>query len=417
MANFAISVQNVSKKFSKTIKHTMLYGATDLMKAFTGLNSPVSHLRSGEFWAVNDVSFELRQGEAIGLIGSNGAGKSTMLKMLNGIYMPDIGAISIRGRMGALIEVGAGFHPMLTGRENIFINGTILGMTRNDIARKLDSIIDFAGIGDFIDAPVKHYSSGMFVRLGFAIAAHCKPDILLIDEVLAVGDANFKRKCLNHLAGLQRDGVTFVIVSHNMQTIEGITEKALFFHHGRIAAYGKTGDVISRYELQSLTADTAPKPIEQSSDPNALSLVKTYHGYGTSEISIEKMVLYDSAGSPSKEFRSDDSLTVEVSLKSPASLKTKLCISFINQHDAVCLGTYKILDISQGTQKMRILFDKVQLTTGTYKIAFHLFDTSHTNPYFNGHFGYFTMRKEGAVVTPGLNTPHCWAYPTIKIVS
>ena len=170
--------------------------------------------------------------DAVGLIGANGAGKSTMLKMLNGIYMPDKGHIEMHGKVGALIEVGAGFHPMLTGRENIYINGSILGLKKKELDKKLDSIVDFSGLEEFIDMPVKHYSSGMYVRLGFAIAAHCNPDILLVDEVLAVGDAKFRRKCLDYLLGLQKEGTTFILVSHNMSVIEGIAQKGIVFKKG-----------------------------------------------------------------------------------------------------------------------------------------------------------------------------------------
>ena len=225
MSDLAIKVDNVSKKFCKRLRYTMLYGGLDLSSTFFGIRQNFNRIRKGEFWALKDIGFEIKKGEAVGLVGANGAGKSTMLKMLNGIYMPDNGTISVYGKIGALIQVGAGFHPMLTGRENIYVNGEILGMSKKYIDQQFDSIVDFSGIEDFIDTPVKHYSSGMYVRLGFAVIAHCKPDILLIDEVLAVGDAKFKRKCLDHLKKLQKQDVTFLIVSHNMQSMQGIAEK------------------------------------------------------------------------------------------------------------------------------------------------------------------------------------------------
>ena len=394
----------------------MVYGMSDLATSFFSIPTRTDRLRHGEFWAVADISFEVKQGEAIGLIGTNGAGKSTMLKMINGIFMPDKGTITFKGKMGALIEVGAGFHPLLTGRENIYINGSILGMTKSDINRNLDAIIDFAGIDDFIDAPVKHYSSGMFVRLGFAIAAHCKPDILLIDEVLAVGDANFKRKCLNHLTSLRKEGVTFVIVSHNMQTIEGITSKAILFDHGKMTACGDPGSVIARYEIQSLTTGIPePKLEKQSTDPNALDLVKTYHGYGTHEITVEKLIIYDSTKNPRKEFESEEPLTLQADIVSSVSAKAKLWVSFINENDVVCLGTYKTINLDKGPQQIEIRFDPIQLTTGRYKIAFHLLDESHINPFSTGHYGFFTVLKKGTVQLPGTNTPVCWINPDIRI--
>jgi len=198
-APIAVRADRVSKKFARRLKHSVRYGLQDMARTTLGLDRHSDRLRSEEFWAVRDVSFELRRGEVLGLIGANGSGKSTLLSMLNGIYRPDDGEITVRGRVAALIQIGAGFHPMLTGRENIFVNGSILGMSKAEIERKLDAIVDFAGVGEFIDLPVKHYSSGMYVRLGFSIAAHLEPEVLLVDEVLAVGDAEFRAKSMERM--------------------------------------------------------------------------------------------------------------------------------------------------------------------------------------------------------------------------
>src|SRR3990172_5897393 len=194
-----VSAQHISKKFCRYLRKSMTYGIQDISRNFFRMSTKSEQLRKDEFWAVDDVSFELKRGEALGLIGPNGCGKSTLLKMLNGIFWPDKGKITMKGKVGGLIEVGAGFHPLLTGRENVYINGAILGMSRKEIDDKFDDIVEFADIEDFIDAPVKSYSSGMFVRLGFAVAAHCEPDVLLVDEVLAVGDVNFQNRCLRRI--------------------------------------------------------------------------------------------------------------------------------------------------------------------------------------------------------------------------
>ena len=186
-----IKVDHVSKKYCKSLKRSMSYGIWDIARNTLGLSSRSSRLRKDEFWAVDDVSFEVSRGETVGIIGPNGSGKTTLLKMLNGIFWPDKGKITVKGKVGALIAVGAGFHPALTGRENIYVNAAILGMTKKEVEERFDNILKFADIGDFLDTPVKYYSSGMYVRLGFAVAAHCDPDILLVDEVLAVGDAGF----------------------------------------------------------------------------------------------------------------------------------------------------------------------------------------------------------------------------------
>jgi ABC-type polysaccharide/polyol phosphate transport system ATPase subunit len=207
--------------------------------------------RSEDFWAVRNVTFEVERGEALGIIGHNGAGKSTILKLLSNITAPTAGEITINGRLSALIEVGSGFHPELTGRENIFLNGSILGMRRREIAAKFDSIVDFAGVRQFIDTPVKRYSSGMYVRLGFSIAAHLDPDILLLDEVLAVGDAAFQAKCLRRITELKEAGTTIVFISHDLGAVERLCDRVILMRRGEIAASGETRGVIAEYQRAS----------------------------------------------------------------------------------------------------------------------------------------------------------------------
>jgi lipopolysaccharide transport system ATP-binding protein len=204
--------------------------------------------RPEQFWALRDVSFEVKRGEALGIIGHNGAGKSTILKLLSNITTPSAGEITINGRLAALIEVGSGFHPELTGRENVYLSGSILGMRRAEIHRKLESIIDFAGIREFIDTPVKRYSSGMFVRLGFSIAAHLEPDVLLLDEVLAVGDAAFQYKCLNRVDELRDAGKTIIFISHDLNAVERLCDRVLLMERGQIIANGPPAEVIDRYK-------------------------------------------------------------------------------------------------------------------------------------------------------------------------
>ncbi len=251
--DIAIKVKNVSKKYCKSLKRSMLYGVRDIGRNTLGLSSHSDKLRKDEFWAVNDISFEVKKGETLGIIGPNGAGKTTMLKMLNGIFWPDKGKITIKGKVSALIAVGAGFHPMLNGRENIYINGAVLGMNKREIDKKFDSIVEFADIGDFIDTPVKFYSSGMFVRLGFAIAVHCEPNILLVDEVLAVGDLAFALKCHRKMSEFRQSGGTVVLVSHNIQAIRNVCRKAIWFNGGKIKEIGEVHHVCDLYEADVIT--------------------------------------------------------------------------------------------------------------------------------------------------------------------
>lgn len=201
-----------------------------------------------EFWALKDVSFEIRRGERVGIIGRNGAGKSTLLKILSRITEPTTGRVEIRGRVASLLEVGTGFHPELTGRENIYLNGAILGMTRREIRNKFDEIVDFAEVERFLDTPVKRYSSGMYVRLAFAVAAHLEPEILVVDEVLAVGDANFQKKCLGKMEDVaERDGRTVIFVSHQMTAINQLTSRCLYLQQGAVQRFDRTSDVVADY--------------------------------------------------------------------------------------------------------------------------------------------------------------------------
>lgn len=245
-----IRVSGVSKKFCLSLKKSLWYGLKDMGNEMRGhRHGGHGGLRPKEFWAVKDVSFELKRGECLGLIGRNGAGKTTLLKMLNGLIKPDAGRIEMHGRIGALIALGAGFNPILTGRENIYVNASVLGLSKRETDAKLDEIIDFAEIGDFMDTPVQSYSSGMAVRLGFAVASSLNPDILLADEVLAVGDAGFRAKCYRRLSALMKTGVSVIFVSHEIANIQRLCQTCLWLRDGRIAEYGDMGPVTSQYNI------------------------------------------------------------------------------------------------------------------------------------------------------------------------
>ncbi len=247
MTEISVRFQNVWKKFRRGERYDSL---RDLIPAATRrlLSREKSvQLTSREFWALHDVSFQLRRGEAIGIIGPNGSGKSTTLKLLSRILKPDTGSVQVHGRMGALIELGAGFHPDLTGRENIYLNGTILGMKRAEIDKKFDSIVDFCELQDFLDTPVKRYSSGMYARLGFAVAAHLEPEVLIVDEVLSVGDYHFQEKCFSKMREFTSNGTTLVFVSHNLAAISSLCTTALLLNRGEPVFQGDVRTAISKY--------------------------------------------------------------------------------------------------------------------------------------------------------------------------
>jgi ABC-type polysaccharide/polyol phosphate transport system ATPase subunit len=251
----------IDVKFNQVSKKYKLRVGTDARKRWYrgGLAR-----RSSEMWALRNLSFEVRQGEALGVVGHNGAGKTTILKILAGITAPTAGQIMIRGRLAALIEVSSGFHPELTGTENIYLHGAMLGMRRSDIRSKLDSIIEFSGVGKYINVPVKRYSSGMYVRLGFAIAAHLDPDILLLDEILAVGDAAFQAKCLDRISELRKSGRTLIFISHDLAAVYRLCDRALLLDRGCVIADGPPRQVIDQY--QQITFAGQDTPSEQDGE-------------------------------------------------------------------------------------------------------------------------------------------------------
>jgi lipopolysaccharide transport system ATP-binding protein len=264
MSDIALEFNQVWKKFKRGEKYNSL---RDLVPAITKkffLGNHRGELEEKEFWALKDVSFQVKRGEALGVIGPNGAGKSTILKLLSGIMRPNKGEIQVNGRLSALIEVGAGFHPDLTGRENIYLNGAILGMKKDEIDKKFDEIVDFSGISDFIDTPVKRYSSGMYARLGFSVAAHVDTEILLVDEVLAVGDTAFQKKCLGKMQEVTSVGRTVLFISHNMAAIENMCSKTMLLEAGHIAYIGETKSAIKTY-LQTFSDNISSISLDKQS--------------------------------------------------------------------------------------------------------------------------------------------------------
>jgi lipopolysaccharide transport system ATP-binding protein len=279
MSEFAIRAEGLGKKFRlgerkryKTLRDTLTWAAGAPFRALSRLASGQSPLRRPEreeFWALTDVCFEIAPGEVVGLIGRNGAGKSTLLKILSRIVEPTTGRALLRGRLGSLLEVGTGFHPELTGRENIYLNGAILGMGRREVQRKFDEIVGFAEVEQFIDTPVKQYSSGMYMRLAFAVAAQLEPEILLVDEVLAVGDASFQKKCIGRMGEVGQEGRTVVFVSHSMTAITRLCPRAILLDRGRVIADGPAAEVTAAYlqsDLGTMALRTWPDPATAPGD-------------------------------------------------------------------------------------------------------------------------------------------------------
>jgi lipopolysaccharide transport system ATP-binding protein len=307
MSDPVITVENLGKRYvlahaprSDTLRDTLTHGARGLLRRFTGGADPSSE----EFWALRDVGFTVNRGEVVGIIGRNGAGKSTLLKILSRITEPTTGRVTLRGRVASLLEVGTGFHPELSGRENIFLNGAILGMSRAEIRQKFDEIVAFAEVERFLDTPVKHYSSGMYVRLAFAVAAHLEPEILIVDEVLAVGDAAFQKKCLGKMQSVAAgEGRTVLFVSHNMAAVRELTRQCLYLQQGRLRLAGRTPEIIDRYTRDTDSPTAAGKgthatviraalvdaagleiPVISGREPLALDVTVESDGHPTSSV-------------------------------------------------------------------------------------------------------------------------------------
>lgn len=261
------------------------------------------------FWALRDASFSIEAGETVGIIGANGGGKSTTLKLISRVLEPTSGRVSVRGRIGALLELGAGFHPDLTGRENIYLNGSLLGLSRAEIDRHFDEIVAFAELERFIDVPVKHYSSGMYVRLGFAVAVHINPEILLVDEVLAVGDATFQRKSLERILELKRNGTTIVFVSHSAELVRSLCQRAIWLDEGRVVADDLADVVLTRYMAQSFEEEAERVQGERA---QSAETTEETHRWGTRRITLERVRLLNAAGEESYNFRTGEPFVLEM---------------------------------------------------------------------------------------------------------
>lgn len=388
-----VRVEGVSKKFCRSLKRSLWYGLCDIAGELSpfarhgpggieqrtstaaegGSNQPVTRhtphvtctasardqdLREGEFYAVRDVSFELRRGECLGLIGHNGAGKTTLLKMLNGLIKPDTGRIEMNGRVGALIALGAGFNPILTGRENIYINGSVLGLSKKEIDGKIDEIIDFAEIGEFIDMPVQNYSSGMQVRLGFAAAAvMIKPDILILDEVLAVGDMSFMMKCLNAVNNLAKDSAV-LFVSHNMRFVSLICSRTLLLQRGRLLALTDTAHAVNKYyELVEVESSSAGSG-----------------GASCSEVKI--IASHDVRMEPLKNVTYGQDVSLSMSLTVCAEVDTANLQLYIADESNTAVVCLPVIDASgmpknfdPGHHSLMLPLGRMDLTAGLYSIT------------------------------------------------
>jgi len=367
MSDVLVSVDNVSKKFCRSLKKSLWYGVQDMAGEMIGSRSE-RKLRPDEFWAINDMSFELKRGECLGLIGPNGSGKSTLLKMLNGLINIDHGRITLCGKIGALIELGAGFNPILTGRENIYINASVLGYSKKETDRKLEEIVDFADIQGFIDTPVQNYSSGMKVRLGFAVAAQMEPDILLIDEVLAVGDKGFIVKCMNHLWKIKKNGTSIILVSHNMYHINAFADKAILLNKGRVDKQGETLSVTERY-------DNIFQEIELNKPINECSMT----------VNFKKAFIDNNSGELHEFILTGDKFSLNVHFSITHNLEYGLVIGVtFRANDGQIVAGFLVKrdefrsNVEKGNYSMSVIIDNNLFLEGKYSIGVSAFNYDYT---------------------------------------
>ncbi|MCM8812089.1 MAG: ABC transporter ATP-binding protein [Candidatus Omnitrophica bacterium] len=362
-----VSVRNVWKEFHLGSQYDSLRDAIpNMFKRLVGRDRDNAGNHVGKFWALSDVSFDVRRGEAVGLIGHNGAGKSTVLKLLSKICRQTRGEIKVKGRLAALIEVGAGFHPDLTGRENIFLNGTVMGLTHREIRKNFDSIVAYAGLEKFLDMPVKRYSSGMSVRLGFSVIAHVYPEIMLIDEILAVGDMEFQQKCYKRILDLKACGTTILFVSHNLEAISRLCDRVVLLKEGRTVMDGKPAEAIALYRNQVVSRGR----FEKVWTPLGIEMADTFR-----EIQFTSGRLEAVSGEGKNEFKAGDSLRVHLSyfarrgIKNPSITVTLERYDGMVCHEASSLYADFQWEIQAGSGSVTLEYPSLNLAPNTYFIT------------------------------------------------
>ncbi len=404
MSETVIEVAGVGKQYrlgqvgTGTISHDLnriwakIKGKEDPYLKIAEVNDHRQKSENGWVWALKDINFEVKRGEVLGIIGKNGAGKSTLFKLISRVTSPTVGTIKAKGRIASLLEVGTGFHPELTGRENIFLNGAILGMTKSEIRSKFDEIVDFSGVERYIDTPVKRYSSGMYVRLAFAVAAHLEPEILIIDEVLAVGDAEFQKKCLGKMKDVAGEGRTVLYVSHNMPSVKELCSSVIILQKGTIYDAGKTHDMISKYFAENI----------QRTDDSTGLIPDNFVRYNTGQAKFTQMQVLTDASVPCRIFHFREKFMVRLHLQ----ILKKLDVAVVAVHicntmgETVIMATenenYKGLPFEAGTYEVIVKFED-ELMPGNYNIGVAVCDDKGRTIDHVENLNGFKVLKETAV--------------------
>jgi ABC-type polysaccharide/polyol phosphate transport system ATPase subunit len=399
----AITLERVSKKLS------LQQAASRSFRELLVKSSPTDLDRGpdGTFWALRDLSFDIDSGETVGFIGPNGAGKSTLLKLMARIFEPTTGHIDVKGRVSALLELGTGFHPELSGRENIYLSGAIMGLTRTEVNESLDQIIEFSGLDDFIDVPVKFYSSGMYVRLGFSVAIHVNPEILLIDEVLSVGDQKFQSRCIDRITALQRKGITIILVSHDLSSVRKICQRCIWIEKGRVQYDGETNETLNRYLERVWSGDEHVSKISP----------RLGRRWGSKEVVIERVEFIDSQDE-ANTYRTRDRFTARIWYRATENIKRpSFGIAIYRDDDTHVTGPnttvnqFQIEEID-GRGYVDYTIDNLPLLPGNYEFTATIYDYHSTHPYDHRHRQFpFRVVSDRIQETEGVVTIPCnWSH-------
>lgn len=400
----AIRLENVSKRFIMMSERpqTVLETVIALSKGQTRRN------REQELWAVEDISYDLMPGQCLGIIGRNGSGKSTLLKMIARILRPTRGRITVRGRTSALLELGAGFHPDLTGRENIYLYASVLGLDQDEVDRRFESIVEFSELASFIDVPVKHYSSGMHVRLGFSVAIHVEPDILILDEILAVGDQAFQTKCVDQIYDLKRNGTTIILISHNMDTVRNLCTELLWLEQGRLRDSGNVSRVSAAYLAESYGAQARKGDDEQ----------QPFKRWGSRELEIRSVRLLNHEGREFGVFRTNDRLMIELQYVAQEVTPAPRFDLAVHRHDGIQVigpnshaGGLELEDL-EGAGCVFYEIEKLPLLPGRYFVTVTARDSQSASIYDHHEQAYgFRVIADELRDTQGLVTiPATWSW-------
>ena len=375
-----------------------------------------------EFWALQDVSFELAPGKMTGIIGRNGSGKSTLLRLIGGVGKADRGRITTRGRIGALIDLGAGFHPDLTGRENVFINGVISGLTRQEVHENFDSIVAFAELEDFIESPLRTYSLGMQMRLAFAVAVHIQPSILLIDEVLAVGDIAFQNKCLERIAQFKAQGCAILLVSHDTALVGKLCNEVLWLDKGKVAAQGNPKEVVGQYMavMEHETRRRTPHfpHVQRTSGGADLALNK--NRFGSLEMEITNVTLLNASGQRTEELTSGQPLAIQITFHAPQPIPSPIFGLTISKSDGfICYDTNTessgvVGTMLSGSGKILLMIERLDLIEDTYFVDVGVYERTWDYAY-DFHWHVYPLRITGSPASKGiLCPPHRWVWPALE---